>query len=72
MAWEGSPLKGSRLVIEAAPIVMFCTTCRRQRPVGSVQLFASAECGTFAAQILHGKDIEVAALEIEEWVQSPV
>jgi hydrogenase nickel incorporation protein HypA/HybF len=72
MACEDSPLKGSRLVVEVVPIMVFCTNCQTQRPVSSVQLFCCAECGTPTAEIVHGKEIEVVALEIEEWVQNPV
>jgi hydrogenase nickel incorporation protein HypA/HybF len=71
MASDDSPLKGSRLVIEEIPVVVFCPTCRAQRPISSIQLFCCAECGTPTSEIVQGKEIEVVALEIEE-CQSPV
>jgi len=71
MASDDSPLKGSRLVIEEIPVVVFCPTCQTQRPISSIQLFCCAECGTPTSEIVQGKEIEVVALEIEE-CQSPV
>jgi hydrogenase nickel incorporation protein HypA/HybF len=71
MASDDTPLKGSRLIIEEVPVAVFCSRCRAQRPISSVQLFCCAECGTPASEIVRGKEIELVALEIEE-CQSPV
>ena len=82
MACEGTSLQGSRLVIEAVPVVLFCPTCKAERPVSSAHLFCCAECGTPSSEIVRGKELEVVALEIEEleaeelekekWVHNPV
>jgi hydrogenase nickel incorporation protein HypA/HybF len=71
MASEGTPLAGSRLVVEDVPVVVFCKKCQEQRPISSIQLFCCAECGTPSSEIAQGKEIEVVALEIEEWAQNP-
>lgn len=71
MASDDSPLKGSRLIVEEIPVVIFCSHCRARRPISSIQLFCCAECGAPASEIVQGKEIEVTALEIEE-CQSPV
>lgn len=71
MACDGTPLQGSQLVIEELPVVVFCSHCQAQRPVSSMQLFCCAECGTPTAEIVQGKELEVVALEIEEWVHNP-
>jgi hydrogenase nickel incorporation protein HypA/HybF len=71
MACDDSPLKGSQLIIEDVPVIVFCPSCQAQRAISSIQLFCCAECGTPTSAILQGKEIEVAALEIEE-CQSPV
>jgi len=63
IACEGTPLQGSRLIIEVAPIVIFCSKCNAPRPLGSVQLFCCPVCGTASGQITQGKEIEVVALE---------
>jgi len=71
MACDDSPLRGSRLVVEDVPVIVFCPSCQMQRPISSIQLFCCAECGTPTSEIVQGKEIEVVALEIEE-CQSPV
>jgi hydrogenase nickel incorporation protein HypA/HybF len=67
MACEGTSLAGSRLVVEDVPVVVFCASCQAQHPVSSIQLFCCAECGTPTSETVQGKEIEVVALEIEEW-----
>jgi hydrogenase nickel incorporation protein HypA/HybF len=71
MACEGTPLEGSQLVIEELPVAVFCPHCQVERPVSSMQLFCCGECGTPTAQIVQGKELEVVALEIEEWAHNP-
>ncbi len=66
MACDDTPLRGSRLVIEDVPVVIFCPHCKVQRPLSSVQLFCCAECGTPTSEIVHGKELEVVALEISD------
>ncbi len=72
MACTDTSLQGSRLVIEEIPVVIFCPSCRAQRPLRSVQLFCCPECGTSASEIVQGKELEVVALEIQECAQNPV
>jgi len=66
LAAEDTPLKGSRLVVEEVPVVVFCPSCRARRPLNSVQLFCCAECGTPTSEVVEGKELEVVALEIQE------
>jgi hydrogenase nickel incorporation protein HypA/HybF len=72
MACEGTALSGSRLIIEEVPVVVFCPKCQAQRPLSSLQLFCCAVCGAPTSEIVQGKEIEVVALEIEEWAHNPV
>ena len=72
MACEDTSLKGARLVIEELPVLIFCAACGAQRPISSVQLFCCADCGSPSGDIVQGKELEVVALEIEEWDRSPV
>jgi len=72
MACEDTALQGSRLVIEEIPVRVFCSSCRAERAVSSIQLFCCAECGTPTSEIVQGKELEVVALEIEEWAHNPV
>lgn len=65
MACEDTPLKGSRLIVEEVPIVVFCIPCRARRGLTSAQLFCCPECGTPSSDIVQGKELEVVALEIQ-------
>lgn len=65
LACEATPLAGSRLVIEEVPIVVYCPECHAQRTLNLIQ-FCCPECGTSTPEILHGKELEVSALEISE------
>ena len=64
MACEGSPLQGSRLVIESIPLVVYCEACRKERIPPSIYELGCPECGTPGQKIVTGREIEVAALEL--------
>jgi hydrogenase nickel incorporation protein HypA/HybF len=66
MACENTPLQGSRLVIEDVQVVIFCPTCNAQRTLTREQLFTCPECNNPSWQVLHGKELEVVALEVNE------
>jgi hydrogenase nickel incorporation protein HypA/HybF len=72
MACENTVLQGSRLLIEDVPVVIFCANCRAERALSSMQLFCCSECGTPTSEIIHGKELEVVALEIKECAPNPV
>ena len=65
MASYDTPLQGSQLIIEDAPIVIYCPQCRAERTVGSLQRFCCSVCSTPASEILHGKELELVSLELE-------
>jgi hydrogenase nickel incorporation protein HypA/HybF len=64
MACESTPLQGSQLLIEEIPVEVFCPQCEVPRLVTSIQWFACPECGTPTSTVLHGRELEVVALEI--------
>jgi len=66
MACFDTPLKNSRLVIEDVPIVVYCSKCKAERTLPSMQLFCCPECETPTPDVVHGKELEVVALEVEE------
>jgi hydrogenase nickel incorporation protein HypA/HybF len=66
MACENTPLQGSQLIVEEVPVVVYCPSCRADRPLSSIQFFSCAECGTATSRIVQGKELEVVALEIQE------
>ena len=66
MACEGTPLEGTELLVEDVPVEIFCPVCNGPRQLNSTQLFCCPDCETPSAFVVHGKELEVAALEIEE------
>ncbi|MCP9493885.1 MAG: hydrogenase maturation nickel metallochaperone HypA [Pyrinomonadaceae bacterium MAG19_C2-C3] len=65
VACEGTPLQGSRLCIEEIPVTVYCPACDAERALASIQHFRCPICDTPTPQIMQGKELEVAALEIE-------
>ena len=66
MACESTLLEGSQLLIEEIPVEVFCPKCEQPRLVDSIQWFCCPECGTPTPTVLHGKELEVVALELAE------
>src|SRR4051794_35107288 len=66
IACQDTPLEGSRLLIEEVPVAVFCPQCKQKRVLESVQSFTCPECGSPTRDVLHGKGLEVFALEVEE------
>jgi hydrogenase nickel incorporation protein HypA/HybF len=64
LACERTALEGSRLVIEEVPVEIDCPQCRCHRPVESIQEMRCKVCGTFSAEVVRGRELEVVALEI--------
>jgi hydrogenase nickel incorporation protein HypA/HybF len=64
LACEGSPLAGSRLVIETIPLVIYCESCGKNRNPPSVYQLSCPECGSPGQKIVTGREIQVASLEV--------
>lgn len=66
LASEQTAFESSRLVIEEVPIAVFCSKCQAERPVQSIQQFCCVECDTPASEVVRGRELMVAALELAE------
>jgi hydrogenase nickel incorporation protein HypA/HybF len=64
IACEGTPLAGSRLVIDTVPLLIYCERCAAERTPESKWEIACPDCRSPSQTILHGRELEVAALEI--------
>ncbi|MGA2214521.1 MAG: hydrogenase maturation nickel metallochaperone HypA [Bryobacteraceae bacterium] len=64
LASEQTEFATSRLVIEEVPIAVFCSKCQAERPVQSIQQMCCVECDTPAAEVMHGRELLVSALEL--------
>lgn len=65
LACEGSPLEGSRILIEEMPLVVHCPACDANSPVESMQHLHCSTCGQPTAEVVSGRELELFALEIE-------
>lgn len=65
-AREGTLLEAASLIIEDVPVEIYCPTCHASRPAVSLQQLSCVQCGTPAAEMVRGREIEVVALEINE------
>ena len=66
LACDDTPLRGSRLVIEDVPVVIFCPQCQQETPPFSWQQLTCPVCDSPAERVVSGEDLEVVALEIAE------
>lgn len=64
LACEGTPLEDSRLVIETIPLLIYCTACRKNRTPPSLYEICCPVCHTPGQNIVTGREIEVASLEV--------
>lgn len=62
---EGTPLEGSELIIEDVPVVVYCEVCQAERTLASEQRFCCSVCEAPTSQVVHGRELEVVALEIQ-------
>ena len=66
IASEGTPLQGSRLVINMLPVVMHCEKCGRDVELDGVQSFRCPNCGEPCADLRQGRELEIESIEIDE------
>jgi len=66
LATAGTPIEGARLDIEDVPVVVFCPSCRAERELPSIQHFRCPVCDTLTPEVIQGRDLELAALEVIE------
>lgn len=65
IACQGTPLEGSRLIVEEIPVMVHCAICLSTREVSSHEL-RCPDCGQLTPDVIQGRELEVVALELEE------
>src|SRR5579862_3601194 len=65
LACEGTGLQGSRLVIEEIPVMVYCPKCLVSQVLDSVQWFVCPACKSPVSEVIHGRELQVVALEIQ-------
>jgi hydrogenase nickel incorporation protein HypA/HybF len=66
LASEQTDFAKCALVIEDVPISIHCSQCNAERPVRSMQSFYCVDCGTAALELVHGRELQISALELTE------
>ena len=66
IAVKNTLLAGSRLEIEAVPVVIYCDRCQCERELTGIQNFECPVCGHPSAQVCRGRELEMVSLEIED------
>jgi hydrogenase nickel incorporation protein HypA/HybF len=67
-AARGTPVDGARLVVEGVPVAILCAGCGAERVLDEPLRFRCPVCGAPAADVIRGREIELTALEVEEYV----
>jgi hydrogenase nickel incorporation protein HypA/HybF len=65
VAREDSAMPNVELVIEEAPLVVFCPKCVAERTIGGLDELCCPECGMPSGDVISGRELEIVALEIE-------
>src|ERR1035441_1073111 len=66
IASEGTPLEGSRLVVNLLPVVMHCAPCGQDVELEGVQSFRCPHCGEPCSDMRQGRELEIDSIEIED------
>jgi hydrogenase nickel incorporation protein HypA/HybF len=66
IACRQTALEGSQLVIEDVPISIHCSSCRQDQVIDTIQSLRCPQCGELSSEIVHGRELEIVALELEE------
>lgn len=72
IATAGTPLDGSRLVIDDVPISIYCKPCGAEKVLPGVNRFRCPDCHTPSGDIRHGRELELTHLEVEQPDFSPL
>jgi hydrogenase nickel incorporation protein HypA/HybF len=63
---EGTPLEGSKLVVNTLPVVAHCETCGKDGELESLQSFRCPHCGEPVNDLRQGRELEIESIEIDE------
>jgi hydrogenase nickel incorporation protein HypA/HybF len=68
-SWElasaGTVAAGSELRIEEIPLTVYCQACLSERSPLPGHGLVCPQCGAVAATIVHGRELELVAMEID-------
>lgn len=65
-AARGTAVEGARLDIEDVPLTIYCQQCAAERQLDSIQHWRCPVCEQPALDIVRGRELELAALEVSD------
>lgn len=65
-ATKGTLLEGSRLEIEAVPLVVHCPVCAQTSQLESIQYVHCPACQNPSVEVQQGREMELRSMEIVE------
>ncbi|HQR39608.1 MAG TPA: hydrogenase maturation nickel metallochaperone HypA [Blastocatellia bacterium] len=65
IACEDTPISGARLVIDESEVVVYCSFCDADRPLGRGRHLCCPVCDQPTPNVIAGDELEVVALEIQ-------
>jgi hydrogenase nickel incorporation protein HypA/HybF len=71
IASEGTPLEGSRLVVNLLPVVVHCAACGQESELEGVQSFRCPRCGEPSSDMRQGRELEIDSIEIDDGEGKP-
>ncbi|MGD0680466.1 MAG: hydrogenase maturation nickel metallochaperone HypA [Terracidiphilus sp.] len=71
IAIEGTPMEGSRLVVNMLPVVVHCDSCGQDAELEGVQSFRCPRCGEPCSDMRQGRELEIDSIEIEDGEEKP-
>lgn len=66
LAAAGTAIEGARLQIEDVPLSVRCPQCCAERQLPSPQHLRCPVCDTLTPEVVRGRELELAALEVRE------
>jgi hydrogenase nickel incorporation protein HypA/HybF len=64
MACQGTPLEGSRLVVQRTEVALYCPVCERECTPAALHDLRCPICGSCNARLVRGTELEIRAMEI--------
>lgn len=69
-AWEfaraDSRLENAELILREVAATAHCPCCQCEQKIESIQCFRCDVCGSPVRQVIHGRELEIVALEMSE------
>jgi hydrogenase nickel incorporation protein HypA/HybF len=66
VAAKGTAVEGARLEVEDVPVTVLCPRCSAERRLASVQHLRCPVCDEPTPDVIDGRELELAALEVSD------